>query len=230
MKRDTRADALKRFRRDTEQHRLTVEINNGLHRSLLFRRAGDSSYWFRLVTWPGALAIDGDMGAHVFRRLPDMFEFFRGNGDFNERSINPSYWAEKLQSSRATDAPCVVEFDRDAFVEVIVSCVRDRFRDGCKSEQLAVWNAVREEVLERVDDSTPTDEAIRLAVEFVHHLPPQMNGRKRRFEFEDFWEHRCTRHTFHFLWNLYAIVWGIAQYDAHRAASEAPAEPAEVPA
>ena len=46
-------------------------------------------------------------------------------------------------------------------------------------------------------------DAHRLAYEF------ECNG----FRLQDFWEHDLTKPTFHVLWCMYAIVWGIQQYD-----------------
>ncbi len=56
--------------------------------------------WFDVVTWPGFLAYAGDMGAFVFARLEDMFEFFRGRpvDDKDKLYINLGYWGEKLEA------------------------------------------------------------------------------------------------------------------------------------
>ena len=33
------------------------------------------------------------------------------------------------------------------------------------------------------------------------------------YEFTDFWEHNFQEYTYHYIWQLYAIVWGINVWD-----------------
>lgn len=97
-RRDIEAEVLARFQRDTAAHQLEVIKDDGLHRHLRFRKPGTGCYGFDIVTWPFHLAISGDMGAAMFTRLPDMFEFFRDSSKHAEPDalcINAGYWAEK---------------------------------------------------------------------------------------------------------------------------------------
>lgn len=80
------------FDRDAEKHEMTIEIDNGVNRSILFMNPKTSIYWFRIVTFNNGLLIDGDCGSYCFKRLPDMFDFFRGG------RVNVGYWAEKCVS------------------------------------------------------------------------------------------------------------------------------------
>lgn len=85
------------FKRDTAKFKLTILHDDGVYRHL---RIGDPETFcqaFQITTWPGHLEYSGDMGDYVFSRLDDMFRFFRGD------SINPSYWAEKLQAIDRAD-------------------------------------------------------------------------------------------------------------------------------
>lgn len=204
MKRNARQDAWERFQKDVASHELRVERADGVHRCLLFRRPESGAYWFRLITWPGALAIDGDMGSHVFRRIDDMFEFFRGEVG----KINAGYWSEKLTSSDRR-SPGVMEFSRDLFVGALVRRVHEYFADGDKARQLRVWQAVREEIIDRLDGNAPAHAAHQLVYDFEHE----------GFAFTDFWETTIEDYTFHFLWNLHAIVWGIAKFDERQRAA-----------
>jgi hypothetical protein len=81
------------FEKSISDHRVTIIKDDGLHRHLRCSRKDTMNQSFEILTWPGYLAIVGDMGDYVFRRLPDMFEFFRG-----KPSINLEYWAEKVVS------------------------------------------------------------------------------------------------------------------------------------
>ena len=66
-----------RFLGDVDWHVMTVLRDDGVHRHIRLKRPDSGSYWFDLITWPGTLCIDGDCGTYVFRRLEDMFQFFR---------------------------------------------------------------------------------------------------------------------------------------------------------
>jgi hypothetical protein len=84
------------FANDVGRHRLIVRHDQGLYRHLVFEQPEHSwSARFELITAPGSLTISGDHGSHTFRRMTDMFQFFRSNPDRPHR-INVSYWAEKL--------------------------------------------------------------------------------------------------------------------------------------
>lgn len=92
----------KSFLRDVKDHVMEIRQDDGLYRSIRFQKPGRWTYGFDITTWPGYLCISGDMGCFVFARLPDMFEFFRGQkphikGD-KTLGINLGYWAEKVQA------------------------------------------------------------------------------------------------------------------------------------
>lgn len=92
MGRDRRSDLAEvgeRFKRDVQEHALTIMRDDGIYRHLRFKRPGTMTCYFDLVTWPGHLAYVGDMGDYVFTRVEDMLTFFRGH------EPNPSYWSEK---------------------------------------------------------------------------------------------------------------------------------------
>ncbi|MEV0382306.1 hypothetical protein [Nonomuraea sp. NPDC050643] len=87
------------FARDTAGHEMTVLLDQGLHRHLRFQKPKSGNCWFEIVTWPGSLAIRGDIdGGYIFTRTTDMFEFFRRSG--HNDTINPGYWAEKTEGGR----------------------------------------------------------------------------------------------------------------------------------
>jgi hypothetical protein len=87
--REIRAAA--QFEQMVERHEMTILLDEGLYRHVRFRRPDELGYWFDLVTWPGYLAINGDLiSGYTFARIEDMFNFFAGD------HINPMYWAEKI--------------------------------------------------------------------------------------------------------------------------------------
>jgi PAS domain-containing protein len=212
-----------RFLQDAGSHAMTVIRDDGIHRHLEFRkpRPAGSEYWFQLITYPGELVITGDMGTYVFRRLEDMFEFFRTDRAYNEErgrklGINLGYWAEKLQ---AMPRDGVKEFDEERFNSVIrerlVNWMRDKRDRTSKEERRDLWDAVHNEVI-HADGKERKEIA---AYDFRHTV---RNGLK--FSFQDLWESNFERYTFHFVWVCYAIAWGIKTYDESKTTNQATTE------
>lgn len=211
------------FLQDAGSHVMTVIRDDGVHRHLRFRKAppAGSEYWFDLITWPGSLCIDGDMGTYVFRRLDDMFKFFRTDREYNEKRgrklcINLSYWAEKLQANPNNG---VKEFDEECFNRVIrerlVNWMRDKRDRTTKEERRDLWDAVHNEVI-YVDGD---DRKQIAAYDFAHPVRPGL-----QFGFHDLWEFNFERYTFHFEWVCYAIAWGVKTYDESKTTATAVAE------
>ena len=65
------------FLRDISMHQMSVLRDDGVNRHIRFKTPGTNSMYFDIITWPGFLCYTGDMGTYVFRRLEDMFQFFR---------------------------------------------------------------------------------------------------------------------------------------------------------
>lgn len=177
---------------------MTVLLDEGPHRHLHFQKPGTGMYWFEVVTWPGTLTIRGDMGTFVFARLPDMFEFFRG------QRVNPMYWAEKEQSR--TD---VKAYDPDRAQLRALERLEDL--DQPAAEQVQLRRALQEQVFE--------------TEEWMHHDGAHMLLRDFQFgwsdgssfEFCDSWEMDLREYSVFFLWCCSAIVSAIEQYDAAHA-------------
>lgn len=214
------------FLKDASEHAMTVIRDDGVHRHLHFRkpRPAGSEYWFDIITWPGSLCIDGDMGTYVFRRLDDMFEFFRTDREYLERkdcqlAINPPYWSKKL---RAPDPRHAKEFSSNQFrsrvIEEFDDWVKtsqpddDEFttqaeRDEFERKRTVLRHALADEVLNCLNDGETR--AYDAANEFSCDDVPGFNMRDCR-------EWNCQEYTFHFMWNCYAIAWAIQKYDASK--------------
>lgn len=199
-----------RFLNDVAAHQMQVLRNDGLHRHIRFQQPEHA--WlnrFDLITWPGHLCITGDCDTYVFARLADMFAFFRhdgANAAGRPLYINESYWAEKLIASacHGRNPEHIREWDAEDFERRIKERYVRHVREGMSGmpdERKELRDRLEENVLEF---SSEQDSAIRAACVF------DMHG----LRFNDFWEADCTAWSFGFTWCLYAIAWGIRQFDA----------------
>lgn len=211
------------FLRDVARHKMEVLHNDGLYRHLRFSQPDNSNLWFEIVTWPDILTIHGDMGTWTFSRIDDMFRFFRNRRALD---INADYWGEKLCLGVHGGSSAAKRFDGDDFLKQLIEQL-DGY--GLEADDLeAVTEAIREEIV--VDEGR--DCALRTAAEFRHVSgEPEHSdlcrrtkrygegcicGAKRReFEFDSCELPDGEVYSYHFLWCLYAIVWGIQQWDKY---------------
>lgn len=196
------------FLRDVSEHQMTIMRSDGrLDRHVRFRNPRTICYGFDLITWPGHLCITGDCGTYVFSRILDMFEFFRQEENPGRLYINPDYWAEKLLSI-SKHGGCL-EFDKDQFCERVTAHF-DSFQASYPDANTnGLWQAIRDRVLCAADDGEHA--AYQAIWEFRHG----------DFRFNDFFDGGGTEsYTLNFLWCLYAIVWGIGQYDCRHQSIE----------
>ncbi len=213
-----------RFERDVAQHQITVVRDNGVDRHVKFSKPDSSTYWFEILTWPGALCIRGDCGTYVFSRIRDMFEFFRTTPERTkegELHINPQYWMEKLEavSKDGRGEGSATRFSEDVFKREVVEWFR-RYTDARwyaenREDRWAIWEAVRE-LLQEVDSH---DESHNWSLLRDFEV---WNDETCKYEYRDFfsdWEMDCKEYGFGFLWSCYAIAWAIRMYDAAKVES-----------
>ena len=200
-----------RFLRDVAEHKLEVIRDDGVNRHLRFQKEPKSSvYRFDLITWPGHLCFTGDMGTYVFSRIEDMFEFFITGSSKEGLNINTGYWAEKVLSvdrNGGIEAFSAEKFERAVkhdFDRCFEDSVNEEYTEKLRAE---CWDEIEEQILSRTDSE---HDAYSAAYDFEH------NG----FTFVDFFEHDFKVYTFRYLWCLYAIVWGIQQYNQEKERDE----------
>lgn len=230
---DTIKQMAERFAKETAKHEMTVLHDDGLYRHLRFRAPESSFYWYELVTWPGFLAVGGDVDHYVFARVEDMFTFFRRNG--NEHGINPSYWSEKLQDGRdraerysedvlrAQLQEEFAVFDK-AYPELLAERqVQQSKYDATPYQQR--WPYARKGIREPGELWSPQEAREALAdTESDGSTPYEEGARELLAQLEahgvvsGVWEWRLKDWDWSFLWCCHAIVSGIAQYDAVKAA------------
>lgn len=189
-------DIAARFHKAVIEHEMIVVRDDGLHRHLTFKSPRTYNNHFHITTWPGYLAISGDIGCYVFARLPDMFRFFRGDG------INPGYWGEKLQSIERNGG--YKEFSEEQFRAAIKSDFEGWSFDD-DDQKAKAWGALQESDL--AEDSNPEsfDQAVRMALDYECPIT--------KHRFNDFWDHDLQDYTFRFLWCCHAILWAVGEVD-----------------
>lgn len=229
-----------RFLGDVAMHAMHIDRNDGVNRHIRFRKPGCSAYWFDLVTMPGILMINGDMGTYVFSRVHDMFEFFATDQKYaqvGELRINPGYWSEKLLAIDNTGygRGDIYEFDYEGFKSRVLEHYQEFYEDQIECERnarldcegseipqhiLDEWAAeaeVRADVLTQIEEELLNDELVsegeahRLLYNFDCDADPE-------FGFTDSYEWRLWSYSFHFIWCLYAIQYGIQRFNTEDAA------------
>lgn len=183
-------DSHKRFLNDTADHVMQIEHDDGLYRHVRFKAPGTSMYWYELITWPGSIVVNGDMGSFGFSRVEDMFDFFA------EGYINPGYWAQKLHNREGI---------KDWSETLAKKAVQEMWDQGAgrfdHATKVKIYAAIREEVLPYVGCRWEAGETFR---DF------DVEG----FRFDEWYEHTLEDYTIQFLWCCHAIREGIRQYKA----------------
>lgn len=188
------------FQENTAKHELTILKDDGKYRHIRFGVKGSSFYAINITTWPGYLAVTGDMGDFVFTRLSDMFEFFRGKS-----GINPGYWGEKLVAE-PRGSEYGKKWSEEAFKRDVNNYLENNLEplEDLDGEEAETNNAIREEIEESLKFISHKEEADDFIANFDEH----------DFQFDSFYEYDNTEYTHHFLWICYAIVEVIKLYDA----------------
>jgi hypothetical protein len=202
--RDDIETARTRYLHDTEGFELAVKHDHGLYRHLLYKKPGSSMYWLEVLTSPGLLTINGDMGTFTFSRLTDMFEFF------GTKEINPQYWAEKLRPH-----PHEVkyqDYSQKVFTEWLGQDFEDRRIEYDLDGQAVISAALTAALADDFDnDITTAAGAVRLLNETkIRTVDPP-------WEYHDTWEYEWNAYSIFYLWNLHAIVDIIGKYRARKA-------------
>ncbi len=193
-----------RFLNDVKDHQMTIIRDDDTGRHIRFREPGTMIYGFDLITWSGHLCVTGDCGTFVFRRVEDMFGFFRMDSrDFSYKSdrklhINTGYWHEKVLAEERHGG--CKKYSEDVFRDEIKEWFDAWAEDQPKGLSAEVWREIEDEVL---SCSESEHDAMDAALSFHNEF----------FDFTDFWEVDLKEYTFDYIWCLYAIVWGISVYD-----------------
>ena len=195
------------FLNDVKDHKLGILCDQGVTRHLRFKKPGSIYYCFDLTTWLGHLCISGDMGTYVFQRTEDMFDFFRIGDEHKKIRINPHYWHQKLKADGVyAGAKC---FSEESFIEEVKQQFDSYCKDNEETEEFKArsWKDI-------VDEFSSLD-SLNQAHQLISDNLWATNELRGFADYlaEDYFEYSGEDYTYHFLWCLRAIVWGIKQYD-----------------
>jgi len=189
-----------RFLEVVKDHKLTIIYDNDINRHIrLQNKNGDYCGRYDIITWDNHLCITGDYGSYLFQRTTDMFNFFRNE----ELKINSYYWAEKC-IAESVFGNGIREFSVKRFKERIIEYYKNWLSYNLTS--LEEIKEVKEEIRNMfayAEDEYSCVEAYR-------------NFSSEYLDLSDFWEDSCMEKTYHFIWCLYAIVFGIQKYDEYK--------------
>lgn len=230
-----------RFLKDVAAHKMEVVRVEGVNRHVRFKaEKGGNCYWFDILTWGGVLCINGDCGTYVFSRTSDMFEFFRSRNWTDKGpdvlDINPPYWSEKIQAAPKDRG--VEQFSEKKFTKAVKDYYDTHFAEeiAVEKEELddaqadetplspedterhtqqatdraEVWEAIESDILSLASPNCEHD-----ALSALQDFRCDTESGNFRFDgdgMEGFYS--CKEWTHGYIWNCYAIVWAIAQFDA----------------
>lgn len=189
-----------RFPKEVAGHTMTRLLDQGLYRHLRFANGDSSTQAFDLLTYPGGLMIRGDMGCFVFERNGsiDMFQFFRDDGA--GRRCNEEYWETKC-TAQSVWGDGIRKYDPDearADIEADLSNTDDLSEEG--------YDAIMDFLGSAFDEG---EESLRDAMASWDST----GDYTEEFQFDTEVGRELRYYTTNYLWCLYAIVWGIEQYD-----------------
>jgi hypothetical protein len=187
-------DAIADFQKQTAKGGRSIEIRHesGIYRHITVR-SGEGILDVHITTWPGYLAITGDMGDFVLCRLNDMFEFFRHD------RVNLGYWAEKAV------AGATKEYEESFAREKVKDIVVEYFAENCEG----VENG--DEIQEILDSFDYENE---------YALRESIRNSEHEGIFPDFWEVNLQTYTYHFAWCCECIRWAVHEYDKMKGAAK----------
>lgn len=202
------------FLNDVKEHELTILHDESFFRHIRLSKPNDSNKKFYLTTFPGHLVFSGDMGTFAFRRLHDMFHFFRSTTDCLH--INPGYWSEKCEAENRFGNG-IKSFSHDLFAEIVNGLAKEFINEGGLKEYASQFGSIKratKSFLSEINDlikSTENDYAAHQSMCDYEFLEFDLTATD--VFGEDSWEYDFTDYTYHFIWCCYAIQWGIMQYD-----------------
>ena len=186
---------------DIAAHKMSIIRDDGIYRHIRFQKPGTMCMHFDILTWPGYLCYTGDMGTYVFRRLPDMIDFFRRDKGRERFRIDFRYWAEKVEADDKQGR--ITEWSAEAFKASVREYFDQSVYDMEDDKKADLWDDIYDRVI------SPADESEHHAWTALHEF--EHDG----FQFVD-WERDCRVWTHRFIWCCHAIEWAVETYETSK--------------
>lgn len=194
------------FARNTQDHTLHVNFAAGLYRSLTMSAPDTGAYSWSVQTWPGHLAVSGDIGGgYVFARIQDMLEFFDTDPSRDTESgmpaVNLDYWSQKLCGSTK-----VRSFSPEVMTDNVEQQILDLRRDSAAlGEQID--EALAQELIEQMHGVETSDQGYKLVTSDLYQTLLGYDG----------WEMETTRFDEDFIHSCLAIAVTVRAWKQHLA-------------
>ena len=187
------------FLKDVSNHSLKILKDDGVYRHLVATNQGSSVNRFEIVTYPNYLVVCGDMGDFLFRRLFDMFTFFRD-------LPNMSYAEEKCEAGE-TRQFCP-ETAMESVIDRVAECW-DKSKSELTPEEL--------EDIQSLSIETSDEYAFMDSINDLCQWPDLQVGDKLCEGFQEDFYPTLDARTYRFEWCVRAIHWAIQEYDKQKA-------------
>lgn len=206
------SQARERFIKDVAEHEMTVIKDDGLYRHLRFAKPGTGMYAFEIVTWPGYIAITGDMRSMTMSRVEDMVSFVGSNSD--DLRIDFRYWDEKVVSNEGKSLVWSSDVLREYLEKALEShCeYHEEHIGGPKAEEW--WKSLEDDILSVSEEFGKEHDQMRALFEYSGPV-----------NLGDSWEWNPRVWDYSFLWRCFALRWGANMYLASKKAQEPVAAP-----
>lgn len=201
------------FLTDVKDHEMQILMDNGIYRHLRFKRPNSGTYYFDIMTYPNTLVISGDMGAGAYSRLTDMFEFFRTDSRYMNKSglaINPQYWGEKIICGKDD----FTKFSPEQCKKIAHRIIDERLDSGWTEDEVEALKDHFDDEVSCVDENDVRMFDFMSSYSY-YKSNDWLSGSVPDFEFTDWWDtHSASEvYTFHYIWRSYAIAYTVREYD-----------------
>lgn len=188
------------FAEGTTEHVMTIVKDDGLYRRLRFAKPGSFQFYFEVITWPGYIALTGDMRSLMMTRVEDMIGFVASPGS---DEIDFRYWAQKVVASAGNI--------KQWCCSVMIEQLHEAWVDHCLEEGVcqdsddgrAAWAEIQDDIIDTSAAYGEHDE--RTYAEAISNFTGAVS-------LLDAWEWDCRDLEFDIYWQMLALRYAANAY------------------
>lgn len=188
---------------DVKFHELSVLLDHGDYRHLVFKKQVNSSKQFEIIMWKNGITISGDMGTYTFKRIK-FEDIDTKNWEHSIRQLIQRCESESVYEKMRKFNIKRVWAHLDLYLKNFITTCNDDNDDN--DAELLINNAKKAVAdLKKSHGDTEID-----CIMGINEWTPDSAG---GLELDDFWtDLECDVLTYYFQWCCHAIVWGIQEY------------------